>query len=83
MNLKVNQDLLLMAQSIAEAVDDVYNYEGQRVGYGVILFEFDKGDAPVQGNLCWISNTQRSQMAVALRELAARLESVDLQEGHC
>ena len=58
---------------VAKAVDLAFNPEEKRktVGFGILLFNFGKIEA---GRMNWISNAERKDMIVALKEMVAQLE---------
>lgn len=66
------------ANAIASTLDDFLNGEKlpglprkRRYGFGVLIFEFGKIE---RGRMNWISNAERADMIVALKEMIAQLE---------
>jgi hypothetical protein len=66
------------ANAIASTLDDFLNGEKQpgkarerKYGFGVLIFEFGKIE---RGRMNWISNAERADMIVALKEMVAQLE---------
>lgn len=66
------------ANAIAMTLDDFLNGgklpglpRKRKYGFGVLIFEFGKIEA---GRMNWISNAERADMIVALKEMVAQLE---------
>ncbi|WP_309086425.1 hypothetical protein [Chelativorans sp.] len=62
-----------MLNKIAGGIDRSFNGEvrPKKVGFALLLFEFGKVEA---GRMNWISNADRRDMIVALKEMVAQLE---------
>lgn len=74
----IEERVRYQANAIAATLDDFLNGEKQpdkkrerKVGFGVLIFEFGKIEA---GRMNWISNAERADMIVALKEMVAQLE---------
>jgi hypothetical protein len=70
-----------MMNGVAKGLDDVFNGElrGKRRKVGWCLMVFDFGQGPGRAN--YISNADRNDVVVLLREQLARFEGMPEQEG--
>lgn len=67
---------------MAKVIDHTFNGDARpkTVGFAVLLFEFGKLKA---GRMNWISNAERKDMIVALKEMVAQLEGrAGMRGGH-
>ncbi|ELT47057.1 hypothetical protein [Brucella intermedia] len=71
---RVRQKINALAATIDEFINGAKKpgepYEPKH-GFAILIFDFDK---PEKGRMNWISNAQREDMIVALKEMAAQLE---------
>jgi hypothetical protein len=69
-----------MLNRLAAGIDTAFNGElrPKQVGFCVLLFNFDKIEA---GRMNWISNGERKDMIVALKEMVAQLEGRTSSSG--
>lgn len=69
-----------MMQSMASALDDVLNEKGRpkKNGFVLLVFPFD---GPEGQRTNYVSNGQRQDVVVALKEVIARFEGQSHQSG--
>lgn len=69
-----------MMQSMAAAIDDVLNEKGKpkKNGFVLLVFPFD---GPQGQRTNYVSNGQRQDIIVALKEIVARFEGQPHQSG--
>lgn len=69
-----------MMQSMASALDDVLNEKGKpkKNGFVLLVFPFD---GPEGQRVNYVSNGQRKDIVVALKEIIARFEGQPHQSG--
>jgi len=69
-----------MLNRLAASLDDAFNGDvrPKQVGFAVLLFNFDKIEG---GRMNWISNAERKEMIVALKEMTAQLEGRTTKAG--
>lgn len=62
-----------MLNGLAKGIDEAFNGDvrPKQVGFAVLLFNFGKIES---GRMNWISNADRKDMIVALKEMIAQLE---------
>lgn len=66
-------------QAIAKALDESLNgREGKKTGFVVLLFPLDQ---PEGSRTNYVSNCDRKDIVVALKEVVARFEGQALQSG--
>lgn len=75
----IDPDINAQANAIAMTLDEFLNGERlpglprkRKYGFAVLIFEFGKAEA---GRMNWISNGERADMIVALKETVAQLEA--------
>ncbi len=73
-------DTANMMQSMASALDDVLNEKGKpkKNGFVLLVFPFD---GPEGQRTNYVSNGQRQDVVVALKEVIARFEGQAQQNG--
>lgn len=73
-------DTKSMMQSMASALDDVLNEKGKpkKNGFVLLVFPFD---GPEGQRTNYVSNGQRQDIVVALKEIIARFEGQPHQNG--
>lgn len=73
-------DTKSMMQSMASALDDVLNEKGKpkKNGFVLLVFPFD---GPEGQRTNYVSNGQRQDVVVALKEVIARFEGQPQQTG--
>lgn len=69
-----------LMQSMASALDDVLNEKGEpkKTGFVLLVFPFD---GPEGQRTNYVSNGQRQDIIVALKEIVARFEGQPHQRG--
>jgi hypothetical protein len=67
-------------QSLARAIDGLLNEEvtDPKIGFALLVFPFG---GPEGQRTNWVSNGQRKDMLVALKEIVARFEGQAEQQG--
>lgn len=69
-------------QRLADAMDQILNGDGpRRIGFVLLTFPFDKPGAKAASLVNYVSNAQRADMLVALKEIVARFEGQAAQSG--
>lgn len=68
-------------QSMAQAIDDILNERGKPKKNGFVLLVFPL-DMPEGNRTNYISNSQRADVLVALKEVVARFEGQAEQKGN-
>ena len=69
-------------QRLAGAIDQILNgYGARQNGFVLLTFPFDKPDAKAASFVNYVSNAQRADMLVALKEIVARFEGQAAQSG--
>jgi len=73
-------DIKSMMQSMASALDDALNEKGKpkKNGFVLLVFPFD---GPEGQRTNYVSNGQRQDIVVALKEIIARFEGQPHQSG--
>ena len=76
-------DPRLFLQKLAERLDHIFNPDKtvpKKFGFALLVFDFDGAQG---GRMNWVSNANRTDMIVALKEMVAQLEGrvVDPPKG--
>lgn len=69
-------ELEASARGVGRALDGALkrDFDGKRVGFMLLLFEFDKGEDGEPGFATYFSNAERESMIKAMQELIWRLK---------